>query len=230
MFELIGGFLLIAFWIASMDNTSSWFYFLSSFILGINLLLVNYVFPFWKITQPLSWLDLSFLLIPLIGIILINLALIINLTKRIKKLGKRETIAIFTYKINLFSFIILIVGITHALYQMNPINNFNSYVRQREEIVFMIQSGQLAGENLWGSEQGNSRGIIQLPSKYKGLSRNGEIRVDREPGKVEIVFTHSTIGFGDGSHDFIYYKSDNDKSSVPYPGIKKLKEHWFYSH
>ncbi|HEY9611861.1 hypothetical protein [Allocoleopsis sp.] len=212
-----------------MDNTSSRFYFLSSFILGINLLLVNYVFPFWKITEPLSWLDLAFLLIPLIGIISINLALIVNLIKRIKKLGKGETIAIFPYGINLFTFIILIVGITHTSYQLNPINNFNSYVRQREKIVLMIQSGQLAGKKNWGSEEGNSREIIQLPPKYKGLSRKGEIRVDREPGKVEIVFTHSTIGFGDGSRDFIYYKSDKDKSSVPYSGIKKLKEHWFYS-
>jgi hypothetical protein len=54
--------------------------------------------------------------------------------------------------------------------------------------------------------------------------------VEREPGKLEITFTHSTIGFGDGSRVFIYYKSDNDKSNVPYSGLKKLKEHWFYSH
>jgi hypothetical protein len=32
---------------------------------------------------------------------------------------------------------------------MNPINNFSSYVRQREEIVLMVQSGKLGSDGNW---------------------------------------------------------------------------------
>ncbi len=136
----------------------------------------------------------------------------------------------FLFSANLFVLIALIVGINKALYQMNPINNFNSYIRQREEIVTLVQSGKLPINGNLARSEGYSRQIIQLPPQYKGLSRGGKIEVDRAPSKLKIRFTHSPIGFGDGSRDFIYYRSGNDKSSVPHPGVRKLKEYWFYSH
>lgn len=206
------------------------FIFLSGFVFVINLLLTVYLFPFWKITQPLTFLTFAFLGMPLFAILLINVCWIIASINKITKSRDRRAIVTFLFSANLFIVIALIVGINQAFYQMNPINNFNYYVKQREEIVTLIQSGKLASDGNRARSEGYSRQTIQLPSEYKGLSRGGKIDVDREPSKLKIRFTHSTIGFGDGSRDFIYYRSDNDKSSVPYPGVRKLKEHWFYSH
>jgi hypothetical protein len=204
--------------------------FLSGFVFVINLLLTVYLFPFWKITQPLTFLTIAFLGMPLGAILLINICWIIASIKKITKSRDRRKIVTFLFSANLFILIALIVGINQALYQMNPINNFNYYVKEREEIVTLIQSGKLATDGNRALAEGYSRQTIQLPSEYKGLSWGGKIDVDREPSKLKIRFTHSTIGFGDRSRDFIYYRSDNDQSSVPYPGVKKLKEHWFYSY
>lgn len=206
------------------------FVFLSGFVFVINLLFTVYVFPFWKITQPMTFLDIAFLGMPLGAILLINIFLIIVSIKTIKKHRNRRKNVIFPFAANIFILIALIVGINQALYQMNPINNFNYYISQREEIVALVQSGKLPIDGNLVRSEGYSRQTLQLPPHYKGLSRRGKIEVDREPSKLKIRFTHSPIGFGDGSRDFIYYRSDNDKSSVPYPGVKKLKEHWFYSH
>ena len=63
-----------------------------------------------------------------------------NLWRNYSRLTLGQTLILF------LSLLLLIIGVSKAFYHMNPVNNFNAYVKQREEIVELIHSGQLKGE------------------------------------------------------------------------------------
>jgi hypothetical protein len=75
------------------------------------------------------------------------------------------------------------LGFIHNTYQSIPINNLNLYLKPREYIVTLIKAGTLHGEKncmqnfqLYKEEfeLDECREEIELPEKYKGLSRGGK--------------------------------------------------------
>lgn len=62
-----------------MDISASIFIFLVSFVFLINILLIVYVFLFWKITQPLTPLDMVFLGLPIGVVLLITGFILVNM-------------------------------------------------------------------------------------------------------------------------------------------------------
>ena len=233
MFYVIILFVAIAFFV--LDKLP---HFWASIILSaVTLLITVYWFPFGRISLP--WHNLNIVLgLPLFLLMLwINAKFIVRNMSNLKYIlpwhHSQETIKyIFSLSVNLLSCGIFLFAIFHGLYQMNPIHNFNSYFKERQHIVELIESGKLTVEESLGNS--GDRAIVKLPQKYQGLSRGGYVRVATAPGEQKIIFTHSTIGFGDGSRDLVYYKSDNSQSNYPSstaPNFRaqKLRENWFYT-
>jgi hypothetical protein len=186
---------------------------------------------------PILMLELGFLILFATFIAWKLLRDIKNLWRNYSRLALGRTSILFYSLLFLMigSLLFLMIGVSQALYHHNPANNFNAYVKHREEIVDLIHSGQLKGEKQSSTDNYN-RGIkISLPKKIKGLSRGGEVRAIANGGVLEVIFIHTYIGFGDGTR-YLIYRSDNDerkisllpvKQNPPFVELKKLKNRWF---
>lgn len=208
----------------------------SLFISALTILLGIYCFPVLpKIYQPLLISQWLFLFFPttLIGAIAIQKLVldVKNLRRNYSSLALGQTLILFS------SLLLLIIGVSKAFYHIDPVNNFNAYVKQREEIVYLISSEQLKVDKstpYFGLKQGET---FELPEKYKGLSIGGHVNAIREKEALEVIFVHSTIGFfGDGVN-YIIYRSDSDENKISVVirhkdriqlMIKTLKKKWFY--
>ncbi|NJR21655.1 MAG: hypothetical protein HC786_05485 [Richelia sp. CSU_2_1] len=197
-----------------------------------------------KIYLPMLRLELGFLILFATFIAWKLLRDIKNLWRNYSRLALGQTSILFWSLLFLMigSLLFLMIGVNQALYHHNPANNFNAYVKHREEIVALIHSGQLKGEKQ-SSRDNYNRGIeISLPEKFKGLSRGGKVRAIANGGVLEVIFIHSYIGFGDGTR-YLIYRSDNDERKIsllqrkislvpvkhnpPFVDFKKLKNRWF---
>ncbi|MEG5040416.1 hypothetical protein [Microcoleus sp. B3-C5] len=195
---------------------------------------ISYLPVLPKIHLPMTFLDLGFLILPATFLAAIATRKLVrdikNLWRNYSRLALCQTSILFS------SLLLLMIGFNQAFYHENPVNNFNAYVKHREEIVALLHSGQLKGEKQSSTDDYN-RGIkISLPEKFKGLSRGGEVRAIANGGVLEVIFIHSTMGFGDGTRYFIY-RSDSDERKIsffirkqkpPFVNLKKLKNRWFY--
>lgn len=192
----------------------------------------------WQINSPDSFLSFGFSVPLIFYVVAINVYLLRSFIIKIKNQRNQKLLFNLALAANLLSFCLLLFVMSHRWHQMNPVNNFYSYVKQREEIVAMIESGKLGSERSYLAAKDSFIKKINLPPEYKGLSWKGKVYVEREPGKVEVRFTHSTIGFGDGTKEIIYYRSDKDllgdrytrakTSQQHYIKVHKLKKYWFY--
>lgn len=192
----------------------------------------------WQINQPESVISLFFYVPFIFYVVAINVDLLKSFIRRIKNQRNTKFLFNFALATNLLSFCLLLFVTSHRMYQMNPVNNFYSYVKQREEIVAMIESGKLGSERSHLAAKDFFFERINLPPEYKGLSRNGKVELERKPGELKVRFIHSTIGFGDGTKEITYYRSDKDllgesytmakKFKQHYIEVKKLKKYWFY--
>lgn len=100
--------------------------------------------------------------------------------------------------------------------------NFKEYFNARQEVVHMVESGEL---------QSGEHGFIELPKKYKNLSKWESICVKREGKTLTVVFITYT-GFLDALEGIIY-RSDNKAPSrnefeFDFSIIRKKADHWFY--
>jgi hypothetical protein len=136
-----------------------------------------------------------------------------------------------------FSLLLLAIGITRVFYHLNPANNFRAYVKEREQVVSLIQTKQLKVDKSTQTSRVNEGEKVNLPEKYQGLSRNGQVSAIGEGNSLEVIFIHSTMGFGDGVR-YIIYRADGDKNKIsvipytqgrrpPFVGVEQLKNQWF---
>lgn len=192
----------------------------------------------WQIHQPESVLSFSFTLMFVFYVAAINVYLLRSFIRKIKNQPNQKLLFNLALTANLLSFCLLLFVMSHRWHQMNPVNNFYSYEKQRQEIVTMIESGKLGSERSRLAAKDFFFERINLPPEYKGLSRKGTVEVERKPGELKVRFIHSTIGFGDGTKEIIYYRSDTDflgdsytrakKVKKHYIEVNKLEQHWFY--
>ena len=154
-----------------------------------------------------------------------------NLRRNYSRLALGQTLILF------LSLLLLIIGVSKAFYYIDPVNNFNAYFKQREEIVSLIRSKQLKGEKPSLQSKPTRKEPVNLPENFKGLSMGGHVTAIREKEALEVIFVHSTIGFfGDGVN-YIIYRSDSDENKISVVirhkdriqlMIKILKKQWFY--
>lgn len=209
----------------------------SLFISALTIFLAISCFPVLpRIYQPMLISQWLFYFFPttLIGAIATQKLVldVKNLRRNYSRLALGQTLILFS------SLLLLILGISKAFYHIDPVNNFNAYVKQREEIVYLISSEQLKVDKStprFGSMQGD---IFKLPEKLKGLSMGGHVTAIREKDALEVIFLHSTIGFfGDGLN-YIIYRSDSDEHKISLVSkigkkrklsmtLKQLKYQWF---
>ncbi len=200
---------------------------------------------FKNIVRPLHILELGFLILPasLIGRIAIY-----KLVTDIKYLRRNYSKLVLAQVVILgFSLLLLPIGITQSLYHRYPANNFRAYVKEREYVVHLIETKQLKLDKSTQQSLVNKWKECNLPEKYQGLSRNGQVRAIGEGNSLEVIFSHSTIGFGDGER-YIIYRADGDKNKIsvipykqrppfveveqlknqsPFVEVEQLKNQWF---
>lgn len=207
----------------------------SLIISAIALLLANACFEvFANIARPLSFLELAVFILPTIfvGAIAIN-----KLVRDVKYLRRNYSkLVLAQISILVASLLVLVWGVKKSVYHMNPMNNFKAYVSEREQIVDLIRSKKLKVEGFTKTANSDRATKVNLPDKYHELSRNGQVSAIREGNLLEVTFTHSTIGFGDGVK-YIVYRSDGDPQNIsviprkqrpPSVRVKQLKIQWFY--
>ena len=93
---------------------------------------------------------------------------------------------------------------------------------KREEVVEMIQNKVLT------SNVSHNSSIIELPSKYKNLSKGGgEVNV-----KEGSIFFYTFRGILDNFSGFVYMPDDNEPYKhdflCSHMQLKKMKDHWFW--
>ena len=208
----------------------------SGIICLINIFFVYKVFPFWGIYEPVVGVSFAFTLLFLLApLILIDILTIARLRWRVRARKTPESRK--PYRIMILMILactaFVFLGTFHNMSMSSPKNNFNQFVKQREHIVKSVKSGELKGNrNCFQFEPQSPESIscmemIELPSAYAGLSRNGEIEFWQERNSIKIVFTHSTYGFGDGRATFVYFESEKGQSSLPNSRATQLRPNWF---
>jgi hypothetical protein len=214
----IAFFLLFILGRSSLQNSMK----ISILIFCLTILVTNFCFPFWKIYSPQTGVVTVFLL-GYIGlpIILLNGVVLIKLVLLIKQNKNRKKEYIFMLIFVALGFLSFGFGFIHNEYQSTPDNNLNLYLKPREYIVSLIKTGKLHGEKnclqrvkLYEIESQlyECQERIELPEKYKGLSRNGTVHLSKTSEQLSISFVHSTYGFGDGSINIVYSSLDNGLS------------------
>jgi hypothetical protein len=193
---------------------------------------------FTNIVRPLHILELGFLILPasLIGIIAFK-----KFSTDIRYLRHNYSKLVLAQVVILgFSLLLLAIGITQSFYHRYPANNFRAYVKEREYVVHLIETKQLKVDHQLTQQSlalGNKWKIFNLPEKYQGLSRKGRVSAIGEGNSLEVIFSHSTIGFGDGER-YIIYRADGDKNKMsfisytqrrqpPFGEVEQLNNQWF---
>lgn len=133
-----------------------------------------------------------------------------------------------------FSLLLLVIGILRGFYHMNPENNFRAYVKERKYVVSLIETKQLKVDKLTQTSRGNQEKTVNLPEEYLGLSRNGQVRAIGEGNSLEVIFIHSTSGFG-SRVAYIIYRADGDQNKISVISymkrsrfvVKQLNNQWF---
>lgn len=133
-----------------------------------------------------------------------------------------------------FSLLLLVIGIPRGFYHMIPENNFKAYVKEREYVVSLIETKQLKVDKLTQTSRGNQKKTVNLPEKYLGLSRNGQVSAIGEGNSLEVIFIHSTSGFG-SRVAYIIYRADGDQNKISVISymkrsrfvVKQLNNQWF---
>jgi hypothetical protein len=207
----------------------------SLIISAIVIFLANAGFGvFTHIVLPLSFLDLTIFILPaiLIGAIALN-----KLLRDIKYLRRNYSkLVLAQVSIVVLSLLLLVLGISKSFYNMNPVNNFRAYIKEREQVVSLIRSKQLKVDGFTKTAQADRATKVNLPEKYHELSRNGQVSAIRQENLLEVIFSHSTIGFGDGAN-YIIYRSDGDPEKISIipdkqpprsVKVKQLKIQWFH--
>ncbi|MCU0547371.1 MAG: hypothetical protein MUE44_35295 [Oscillatoriaceae cyanobacterium Prado104] len=190
---------------------------------------------FASIIRPLSFLELIICIVPatLIGAIAIN-----KLFRDVKYLLRNYSkLVLVQVSILVLSLLLLVLGISKSFYHMNPVNNFRAYIPQREQVVSLIRSKQLKVDGFTKTAKADRATKVNLPERYHELSRNGQVSAIGEGNSLEVIFTHSNIGFfGDGVN-YIIYRSDGDPENIsvipdrqrpPLVKVKQLKIQWYY--
>jgi hypothetical protein len=187
---------------------------------------------FTNIVRPLHILELGFLILPasLIGIIAFK-----KFSTDIRYLRHNYSKLVLAQVVILgFSLLLLAIGITQSFYHRYPANNFRAYVKEREYVVHLIETKQLKVDRLTQTSRINQEKIFNLPEKYQGLSRNGQVRATGEGNSLEVIFSHTTIGFGRGER-YIIYRADGDKNKIsfisytqrpPFVEVEQLKNQY----
>ena len=214
----------IAFLLWLILERSSW---LISLLISIILFwttvsATNFCFPFWKIYPPQTGVVIAFELMFIgLPITILNILASSKIFMIINQNRKRKKEYILAFVLVTLGFLSFGVGFIHNAYHSIPMNNLNLYLKHREYIVRLIKIGTLHGEkscmqnfNLYEREfeLDECREEIELPDKYKGLSRNGKIYLTKTSEELSIRFTHSTYNFGEGSIDIVYSSLDNSLS------------------
>ncbi|MBD2492983.1 hypothetical protein H6G75_01365 [Nostoc sp. FACHB-280] len=187
----------------------------SILIFCITILATNISFPFWKIYSPQTGISLSFIFLFIcLPIAVLNGFALTRSFIMIAK-NKSQKSEYFTLIILTLGILCFVSGIAHNAYQTIPANNLNIYRQPREYIVSLIKVGKIHGQirclqNHFELEKCIEE--IELPEKYKGLSRNGKVILTTNFKEISIKFTHSTYNFGDGSI-YIVYSSLKDNLS-----------------
>ncbi|MBD2457962.1 hypothetical protein H6G80_28345 [Nostoc sp. FACHB-87] len=189
----------------------------SIFIFCITILATNISFPFWKIYSPQTGISLSFIFLFIgLPIAILNGFALARASSIIVKNKSRKT-EYFTLFILTLGILCFVIGIAHNAYQAIPANNLNLYRQPREYIVNLIKLGKLHGQiRCLQNEVELEKCIeeIELPDKYKGLSRNGKVILSTNLKEISIKFTHSTYNFGDGSIYIVYSSLKNNLSEA----------------
>lgn len=131
-----------------------------------------------------------------------------------------------------FSLLLLVIGMLRGFYHMNAENNFRAYVKKREYVVHLIETKQLKVDELIQTSRENHAKIVNLPEEYQGLSRKGQVSAIGEGNSLEVIFIHSTSGFG-SRVTYIIYRADGDQNKISLISLKrsrfvvKLNNQWF---
>jgi hypothetical protein len=214
----------VLFWL--LLNRCSW---LTSLVISVivfylTISATNYCFPFWKIYLPQTGVSLAFILL-FIGfpIAILNIIVLNKIISSINQNRKQKKEYIFMLILVALGFGFFGFGFIHNAHQSIPINNLNLYLKDREYIVGLIKARTLHGERSCIQnfqldkkkfELYNCREDIELPEKYKGLSRGGKVYLTKTTEQLFIRFTHSTYNFGDGSIHIVYSSLDNGLSKA----------------
>ena len=194
---------------------------ISVIVFYLTISATNYCFPFWEIYLPQTGVSLAFILL-FIGfpIAILNIIVLKKIISSINQNRKQKKEYIFMLILVALGFGFFGFGFIHNAYQSIPINNLNLYLKQREYIVGLIKARTLHGERscIQNFQLDKEKALyscredIELPEKYKGLSRGGKVYLTKTTEQLFIRFTHSTYNFGDGSIDIVYSSLDNGLS------------------
>lgn len=102
--------------------------------------------------------------------------------------------------------------------------DFSKHLKDRELVIEMVDSGQIK------PNVSHNENLIQLPAKYRRLSKGGgDIVIDRP---AEMVFFFTYRGATDNFSGFIYSAEDvkprNENFNGDYMEIKKMKTNWYW--
>lgn len=115
--------------------------------------------------------------LPLIGVWIISFTYIIFLAAIVKNLinlfnKPKESI----YQLGIYSLTIILVVVIYS-FDIERNFNFAANYKARQEIVNMIENGRLRG-----------KGSINLPRKYKNLSKGGKVEIEQKGDLLFVRF------------------------------------------
>jgi hypothetical protein len=178
-----------------------------------SLLVLMYQFFKWTITNALGPLLSLFLWWFILGFfIVMTIFAIVYILKR-----KRW----MPLTINLVTLLLLFVI---PFTEVSITKNFKVHQAKREEVVKLVEDGILEPTN-------RDTTIIHLPKKYRSLSEDGLIVLNKSRGKTSILFL-TYRGILDNFSGFVYSPSNSKPSQGDFYGhfteIIKIRDHWFF--
>lgn len=152
----------------------------------------------------------SFLMFLLLPLVLIKLSIY-----SIKQISTHKLAALLPLIIVLFG-----VGISFLI---DPVKvDFYLYLNQREKAVAMIEAGKI--ETVKHLIR-NNHSSFHIRNVY--IDR--QLFDDEKETIISFYLERYTVGFGEGSHGYIYTKDKEYTVELNRRKTKQLKEHWYWS-
>lgn len=129
----------------------------------------------------------------------------------------------FLRKRGLYSLILLFINVSCTKVMLD--NDFHRNLKEREEVIRMVKNGEF--------EIKAKLNIIQLPERYRHLSRGGGVIMVEKYEDGIGVFFFTFRGILDNFSGFIYRDDNACPDSTDFSGdfkqVKSLGEGWFWA-
>jgi len=174
----------------------------------------------WYLIEIFTMSSVTFLGLLIILLFLISMSLnIIHIKRHVREENFRTFIPFLISTITIL--IIWFVPLTNIAVAWD----FNANFKDREEVISMIKTGELASNVSYNR-------LITLPKEYANLSNGGgEILLEKEGDKLKVLFYTFRGILGDYS-GFVYVSDDSEIQegdfNKDFLRVEKKKEYWYW--